>query len=591
MKNLMFILLLITSPVLAQCEWNGDGNLDILDIVASVDCILNGCWDGSQCDWNADESLDILDIVAMVDCVLSGCWGTVEIFGCTDPAAVNYNPEATIDDGSCEYADCIDFDGNIYNTVVIGDQEWMAENLKTTHYRNGDPIPTGFTNSEWTDLDDTETGAYAVYDNDPSNADTYGNLYNWYAVDDDRDVCPEGWHVPTDEEWMELEMTLGMSYEDAHDTGYRGTDQGSQLAGNADLWNSGNLVNNVEFGASDFLALPGGCRYYDGNFNYLGSIGYFWSSTADESSTAWYRFLQYSYSEVYRTAYYQRGGFSVRCLGDEENVVNGCTDPGACNFNPDATDDDGSCWYAEAYYDCDGTCLNDADGDGVCDELEVYGCTDSTALNYNPEATEDDGSCIYDDACIDIDGNIYSTVVIGDQEWMAENLKVVHYRNGDPIPTGYGAYDWAHLSTGAYGSYGPVATYGYLYNWFAVNDSRNIAPVGWHVPTDEEVQQLVDFLGGNSAAGGPLKEAGLSHWNWPNFGASNSSGFTALPAGRVDGGNGLTSFLGGGAYFWSTTAHDDYYAWGRLLTAESTIVHRQDESLQRNGYSVRCVRD
>ncbi len=111
---------------------------------------------------------------------------------------------------------CIDIDGNQYETIQIGNQEWMAENLKVTHYNNGDAIPTGYSNSEWADLDETETGAYAIYDDDPLNAEIYDYLYNWYAVDDDRGVCPEGWHVPTDDEFKELEMFLGMSESDAN---------------------------------------------------------------------------------------------------------------------------------------------------------------------------------------------------------------------------------------------------------------------------------------------------------------------------------------------------------------------------------------
>ncbi len=104
-----------------------------------------------------------------------------------------------------------DIDGNIYETVQIGEQVWMAENLKVTHYNDGSEIPTEYSNSEWENL---STGAYAVYDDNESNADTYGYLYNWYAVDDSRGVCPTHWHVPSDDEWKELEMFLGMSQEE-----------------------------------------------------------------------------------------------------------------------------------------------------------------------------------------------------------------------------------------------------------------------------------------------------------------------------------------------------------------------------------------
>jgi len=210
-----------------------------------------------------------------------------------------------------------DIDGNIYQTVQIGDQLWMAENLKVTHYNNGEEIPNITNNGSWVSL---STGAYGDYNNDPDNAEIYGRLYNWYAVDDARGICPEGWHVPTDEEWMDLEMELGMSWEEAHDTGYRGTDQGSQLAGNADLWISGVLVDDPVFGASGFTALPGGYRSIDnGSYTSMGVYGCFWSSTAHYSSHAWYRILYCGSSVVYRYSSSKRGGFSLRCVSPVES--------------------------------------------------------------------------------------------------------------------------------------------------------------------------------------------------------------------------------------------------------------------------------
>jgi len=206
-----------------------------------------------------------------------------------------------------------DIDGNVYQTIQIGNQEWMAENLKVSHYRNGDAIPTGHSNSEWENL---STGAYAVYNGNESNADTYGYLYNWFAVDDSRNIAPEGWHVPTDDEWKELEMHLGMSQSEADDTGCNGTNEGSKLAGNADLWNSGALENNSEFGSSGFTALPGGYRDLDGNYYGMGYLGYFWSSTELSSCSAWSRTLGYSGSDVSRYVYGKRVGFSVRCIRD-----------------------------------------------------------------------------------------------------------------------------------------------------------------------------------------------------------------------------------------------------------------------------------
>lgn len=199
-------------------------------------------------------------------------------------------------------------------TVKIGDQIWMAENLKVTHYRNGDPIPRVTSNSAWADL---STGAYCVYDKKESNAETYGYLYNWYAVNDSRNLAPEGWHVPTDEEWKELEISLGMSQSEADDTGYWGTNQGSKLAGNASLWAYGDLKNNSAFGISGFSALPGGYRsYYYGSFFDMGSYTYFWSATESYIDLAWGRSLIYGHSGVGRGSGYRRSGFSVRLVRD-----------------------------------------------------------------------------------------------------------------------------------------------------------------------------------------------------------------------------------------------------------------------------------
>jgi len=205
-----------------------------------------------------------------------------------------------------------DNDGNVYQTLVIGNQEWMIENLKVTHYRNGDSILNVTDNSDWASL---STGSYCVYGNDPSNADTYGNLYNWYAIDDSRNITPEGWHVPTDEEIMELEMYMGMSENEANGTGYRGTNEGSKLAGDYDLWDNGNLKNNPEFGSSDFSFIPGGYRYDNGIFSFMGLRGYLWSSS-EVDANAWRRALTYNNPSVHRGSDSDRYGFSVRCVSD-----------------------------------------------------------------------------------------------------------------------------------------------------------------------------------------------------------------------------------------------------------------------------------
>ena len=244
----------------------------------------------SQCDANNDGLINVLDVVLEVNCILDDCWV----------------PDSTGTDSTI-----IDIDGNIYETVQIGNQIWTTTNLKTTHYRNGDPIPTVLSDSDW---QNTTSGAYAVYNNNESNADTYGYLYNWYAVDDTRGLAPEGWHIPTDEEWMELEMALGMSESEANCSGWRGTDLASQLASRADLWCDGALGNNSNFGTSGFDALPAGYRNNDGNYSSLSDNGYFWTSTEYYSFLAWCRKLHCNHLEISRYTRNKEIGFAVRVV-------------------------------------------------------------------------------------------------------------------------------------------------------------------------------------------------------------------------------------------------------------------------------------
>jgi len=194
----------------------------------------------------------------------------------------------------------------------------------------------------------------------------------------------------------------------------------------------------------------------------------------------------------------------------------------------------------------------------------------------------------------DIDGNVYETVQIGEQLWMAENLKVTHYNDGSVIPNITNNGDWGGLSTGAYGDYdnNPTnsETYGRLYNWYTVDDSRGLCPEGWHVPSDNEYTVLTDYLGGTSVAGGKMKEAGLDHWNSPNTGATKKSGFTGLPAGYRYYSNGSYDTMGNFGYFWSSSEHYSFNAWYRLLLYYYSNVTRYYYGKQV-GFSVRCLGD
>ena len=209
-----------------------------------------------------------------------------------------------------------DYDDNIYNTIKIGNQWWMAENLKTTHYSDGTSIPLVEDKDDWANLGYEGIGM-CYYDNSSTNADTYGALYSWAAAANSAQVCPTGWHLPSDAEWKQLEMYLGMSQADADNTGYnRGTNEGSKLAGNSELWEDGALENDAVFGTSGFLALPGSGRGSDGSFDNLGRSVCFWSATEGNEMNAWIRMLTYDGTTVYRNPTGRSYGFPVRCIKD-----------------------------------------------------------------------------------------------------------------------------------------------------------------------------------------------------------------------------------------------------------------------------------
>jgi uncharacterized protein (TIGR02145 family) len=278
-------------------------------------------------DGNANTMNDAID----GNCT---CSGVLMVNGCTNAQACNYSASATEDDGSCliQGASCndgnanttndvinancqcagtatgngvfvpgngvTDIDGTVYTSIVINGQEWMQQNLAVTKYRNGDPIPTGLSNTTW---ENTTSGAYAICNNDAANNSTYGKLYNWYAVNDSRGLCPTGWHVPSDAEWTTLETSLG----------------GSSVAGgkmkSTTGWNAPNIGATNESG---FTGLPGGRRNYIGTYGSIGSYGFWWSSTETSSNYAWHRRLYYDGYIVAHTNYYKQYGYSVRCVRD-----------------------------------------------------------------------------------------------------------------------------------------------------------------------------------------------------------------------------------------------------------------------------------
>lgn len=222
------------------------------------------------------------------------------------------------------------------------------------------------------------------------------------------------------------------------------------------------------------------------------------------------------------------------------------------------------------------------------------GCSKDDAGSTNGKTTAVFNPDLNYGTLADLDGNVYKTITIGNQVWMAENLRVTTYNDGSPILKITETSEWSKLTIGAYCNYNnttnldTIATFGCLYNWYAVNTSK-LAPSGWHVATNEEWNNLIIFLGGPSVAGCKLKEEGTNHWLSPNTGATNEFGFTALP-GSFRYTNGKFGIFGNRGFWWSSTEFDVNNSWSWYIYNDYENVYRY-YNLNQYGFSVRCVKD
>jgi uncharacterized protein (TIGR02145 family) len=206
------------------------------------------------------------------------------------------------------YGTMTDQEGNVYKTIVIGSQEWMAENLKTSTYRNGNNIPN-ITNSLWFSLNN---GAFCNYNNETTGECPLGKLYNWYAVVDSRNLCPTGWHIPTNQEWNNLIGELDPNSNTIANVVQSTIAGGKLKSTETNNWISPNVSPNNESG---FSGLGGGGRYFNGYFD-IGNYGIWWSSTSVDSGSAWSRFLYHNNGDIAKSSNLKQDGFSVRCLRD-----------------------------------------------------------------------------------------------------------------------------------------------------------------------------------------------------------------------------------------------------------------------------------
>jgi len=190
----------------------------------------------------------------------------------------------------------------------------------------------------------------------------------------------------------------------------------------------------------------------------------------------------------------------------------------------------------------------------------------------------------------------FETVTIGTQVWLQYNMNVSCYRNGDIIPEVRDSAEWAHLKTGAWCYYNndPAngAIYGKLYNWYAINDTRGLAPAGWHIPNDSDWKILTSYLGGIEVAGGKLKEAGTTHWQSPNLNATNESGFSGLPGGYRIGYFGSFRSIGSSAIWWTYYGTDDVMnSFNKILQYDTQNFYGLGGLWWQDGYSLRCLKD
>ena len=503
----------------------------------------------------------------------------------------------------CGISIVTDIDSNQYSTVQVGNQCWLGSNLKTAKYRNGDLIQNALSNLGWENL---ITGGVSIYNENLFLDSVYGKLYNFYAVDDARKLCPTGWHIPSNSEWNELIYSLdsGLTF-NFQSAGPQNTIAGRFLKATS-LWNFGGA--NSPTNSTNFSARPGGKRTYNGIYNEMGSSGYWWTSTHSDMDFAYFRQLTSSNDDVVRTSGSKNFGFSVRCIIGENALPNpnigyvyNITDSSVkvsadltlqgglpilakgvvVSLNPLPTVNNMTFYnYSNSdYFETEISGLSPASkyfcrsftqtlsGISYSDQIFFY----TSGFTVNP--------CISTPSVQDVDGNTYLTTQIGSQCWMTSNLATTKFRNGNNANN----YIYA-------GNTSNLALYGRLYDWSTMMDTRGICPTGWHVPSLSEWQSLQLNVGGY---GGVLKNN--FQWQNPltpghNYFAANVFGFSLAPGGFLLGSRFVG--LGTSGWWWTSSSSNSTIYPAMALSAYATIPYL---SFGYEGttasFSIRCIKD
>ena len=501
---------------------------------------------------------------------------------------------------TCGVSKVKDYDGNEYNTVKIGEQCWMKENMRAKHFSDGTAIPTG-TDSSWTSPFYYYHSASSHY-----NLEELGYYYNWPAAmnvsassssnpSGVQGVCPTGWHIPSIAEWNQL-----FSYARTQSSWFcndQSTNIGKALASDK-YWGANTTTcapgnDYTQNNASCFSAIAGGYAYfstagvafgYNHGFQFMA-----WSSDiATGNDKAKYVYIGYQYPGAYTnlSGYSIGYALSVRCLRDPET-----------NTAP--------------------TTLTPADVQNMINNslTPLYQTIDSmqNVINHLQHQLEENHICGFSKVK-DYDGNEYNTVKIGNQCWMKENLRTSHYSDGTEIPLGTDSSSTIGYRYCPNNASANVPVYGYLYNWLAMmngaagSDSnpsgvQGVCPTGWHVPSSNELGILVSYASnhfGNDCGGTAKSLADSILWNpsstncnvGNNLSANNASGFSALPAGVFSyQGNNYQDFRTH-AFFWTTApaTSDPSKAYLRWIGSNYNYVGGLYNK-KGIGMSVRCLQD
>lgn len=489
-----------------------------------------------------------------------------------------------------------DIDGNVYKTVKIGNQVWMAENLETTRFRNGNSI-SNVTDS-WEYL---YNSAYTWYNYDKNYQTRFGAYYNFYAVTDTRGLCPSGWHVPTKSEWESLANFLGgadIAGGKLKETGYA-------------HWPSPNTGATNEFG---FSATPGEERS-DNYFYAIEAIkwGLWWSKTEENTSLASVMFLKHDYPTMFIGDFPKVKGLNCRCILDSQTGSAPVADFTASKTTitkgetiqfTDKSTNSPTSWLWDFG---DVTTSTEQNPSKTYNSAGNYTVTLKATNNFgnstkttNITVGESGGTNETSSFTDPRDGKTYKTVKIGNQWWMAENLaylpEVYPPTSSSLIEPRYYVYEYTGSDVTTAQQQPNYTTYGVLYNWAA---AKAACPPGWHLPTDAEWKQLEMALGMTQAQADAIGYRGTDQGTqmkattgWYNNGnGTNTSGFSALPGGNLERSGGFFGYVGHGGIWLSSTETSTNGVLYRTLDFKDSKVCRYGGGNKECGWSVRCVRD